>query len=302
MLYDGGSATAGDETAGDGTYTNNSLHANEGMPSGPRTVRIKAEVQDTEGYRWAIAVDFEPFSVDGVAPAGDTATIEATPPDASDEPTDSAGGPPASDQGDDAAQGSGDWSEWEGAPEPEECTAPAPTADELIKTLIAAAAEPPDTSVIPAQVDTEAEVPAGEPVDEETAAVALDTLHQLAACTNAGHPAFFGLFTPNGIASLFVYFGLPLQPLTEEAIQDLEENIGTALAEPPTPVAEGERSGITEIRDVRLLEDGRVLVLVLADFPNGELLGYLVLVEEDDRWLIDALGIVGEPIEIELGF
>ena len=65
-LYDGG--TVGDKTAGDGVYANNTLHASEGMVSGSRTVRIKAEVQDAEGYRSAMAVDVEPFSVNGVAP------------------------------------------------------------------------------------------------------------------------------------------------------------------------------------------------------------------------------------------
>ena len=60
-LYDDG--TTGDETAGDGIFTNDTLYAVESIEPGPRTLRIKAEIQDANGFRYAMAVDLEPFAV-----------------------------------------------------------------------------------------------------------------------------------------------------------------------------------------------------------------------------------------------
>jgi hypothetical protein len=66
VLIDDGSH--GDSTAGDGEFTNDGIVADCCAASGPRTVRILAQVQGSDGKRHATAIDVGPFAVVAAPP------------------------------------------------------------------------------------------------------------------------------------------------------------------------------------------------------------------------------------------
>jgi hypothetical protein len=55
--------TSGDVTAGDGIFTCNSVIVSATAMSGPRLLRLFAQVSDAAGMRHATMVDVTPFSV-----------------------------------------------------------------------------------------------------------------------------------------------------------------------------------------------------------------------------------------------
>jgi uncharacterized protein (TIGR03437 family) len=71
FLKDDGSS--GDQKAGDGVYTNNSVIAQYNAPVGPRLLRLFGEVTDSAGLRHATQVDITPFSVVSQPAPGTTA-------------------------------------------------------------------------------------------------------------------------------------------------------------------------------------------------------------------------------------
>jgi hypothetical protein len=87
-LLDDGAGTAdgvsGDVTANDGLFTSNGISTDCCAEVGPRTVRIKAEVQAADGLRHATAIDVSPFQVstdpvEGGPPPTTTTPLPGTP-------------------------------------------------------------------------------------------------------------------------------------------------------------------------------------------------------------------------------
>lgn len=80
LLWDDGSN--GDVAASDGIYTKNGVSTNCCAVIGPRTVRIYAQVQGSDGKRYATAIDVEPFAVVAVPPTATNLTAFVLPPPA----------------------------------------------------------------------------------------------------------------------------------------------------------------------------------------------------------------------------
>jgi ketosteroid isomerase-like protein len=135
--------------------------------------------------------------------------------------------------------------------------------------------------------------PTGEPADEETVAAIEETVRQFFACTNAGDQArVLALLSPELFISAS---GITADDLPdEESIPELAEAAEAQLGE-ATPVAEDERTGLVEIRDVVVLDDGRVAATVVGDGPDGESSPALfIFVEQDGVYLIDFFGELAE--------
>lgn len=71
--------TQGDATAKDGLFTNNTLSTNCCAEVGPRTVRVKAETQATDGLRDATAIDVALFTVTAEALPEGSPTVTVVP-------------------------------------------------------------------------------------------------------------------------------------------------------------------------------------------------------------------------------
>lgn len=189
---------------------------------------------------------------------------------------------------------SGDWSAYLGAPGPEECRAQPVTAEALVGMLATAVAQPApaSTPAAPATID---DLPSGDPAGAEDAVGALTTMREVLACVNAGS---FGralaLFTPNGIVQLLLGTSSGSIPLTEDQLRQSIEFLRPLLEGPATPVAESQRAGMSEIREVRRLPDGRILVVSVGSVGGNGGLAYAILIKVGDQWLIDAAGSIAE--------
>jgi hypothetical protein len=75
-LYDDG--THGDVTANDSTFTNSGI-GTEGTITGPRTVRVTAQIQDGRGWLHGTAVEVSGLSVVSQAPAAPTSSVNSLP-------------------------------------------------------------------------------------------------------------------------------------------------------------------------------------------------------------------------------
>jgi hypothetical protein len=77
-LFD--NATNGDTVAGDGTFTTNLVQAPYKSATGPRTLRLFAQVQDAAGIRHGTLVEVAPFFVLSQPPTGPGPSISAVTP------------------------------------------------------------------------------------------------------------------------------------------------------------------------------------------------------------------------------
>jgi hypothetical protein len=163
-------------------------------------------------------------------------------------------------------------------PAPEDCMVEPRSIDEITAVLATPAPATPEE----ASASPEAFVlPEGEPADSETVSAIEATMHELLACTNAGDlRAVFALYTDEYFQEVFPTFG----PLPQE---DLD-----FLATPPVESVDVElMQALLEIRDVRVLSDGRVGAIVVTEdprtAPEGEETRFVIFEEQDGRWLID---------------
>ncbi len=123
-------------------------------------------------------------------------------------------------------------------------------------------------------------LPAGAPADEATRAAVTDTIRMILACFNAGnYLAYLALVSDASIQSDFGE-----TPLTEEDAAFL-------LA---TPQAGDSATWATlvAVRDVIVLEDGRVGALVDTIFPDeepGVQTDFISFVQEDGTWKFDEI-------------
>ncbi|MDP9364522.1 MAG: hypothetical protein M3Q10_09925 [Chloroflexota bacterium] len=150
------------------------------------------------------------------------------------------------------------------APDPAECTVePRPHSD--FEALVGTPA--PAT---PATFDP----PRGEPADAETIAAVTATVRAALACANGlDFSRFAALYTDVGFREDFA----------DPSGDDLAFLLAT-----PQAVPEEERVTLTDVRDVVVLDDGRVGAVVVYSEPGeGEQGDYLIFAEEDGRYLID---------------
>lgn len=179
------------------------------------------------------------------------------------------------------------------APGPEECRVSPPSPEAILSVLATPGAEPtgsaPDVPVAGGQltVASEDEFPTGEPADAATAEAAAAVANEFAACLNARDVfRLFSLLSDDLVRTMGAEVGLEMESPADWA---------TAAAAQPTPVPEGARLVILEIRDARVLPDGRVGVVQVQDVlddEEGPRSSLVILVETEGRWLVDAVVLV----------
>ncbi len=123
-------------------------------------------------------------------------------------------------------------------------------------------------------------MPEGETADEATVAAVTALYEQLISCLNAGDfLRAYALYTDDYL----------LRNLSEEAIARLEAT--------PVSTEESTRSEFGGVLDARLLEDGRIAVLVTNTNPQtGDVLIHAILREEDGRLRIDDETVVESEV------
>lgn len=175
-------------------------------------------------------------------------------------------------------------------PAPEECQVePRSFASMQALATPGAVSAPPVTSGTPGAL------PPGQPADAETTAAITATMREIIACFNAGSPLrSFALYSDGLLRPLF---GSPA-PLSAAVYAQFST---------PTPVAPDLWVGIVEIRDARILDDGRAAAIVITNDPAApsdqptNVASLLVFVRAGDRWLLDnavedqALLTIGTP-------
>lgn len=142
----------------------------------------------------------------------------------------------------------------------------------------------------PQTAATEADLPAGEPVDAETEAAVNAVLAELFVCFDFGQYArAFSLMTDNLARQTGPDVANPDEDSPEEVRALLESQLATPLPD-EEGLGEGLAIDIGEGRDIRMLEDGRVGGIWTA---QGESV-FVVFEEQDGRWLADAFVGIAE--------
>ena len=176
------------------------------------------------------------------------------------------------------------------APGPEECRVAPLSPEAMLSVLATPAAEPgSEATDVPAPggqrtVASEDEFPTGEPADAATAEAVTAVENEVVACLNARDVfRLFSLMSDDLVRGLSAELGLETRST---------EDLATAAATVPTPVPEGAREVVLEIRDARVLPDGRVGVVVVEDLlddEEGPRTSLVVFVQTAERWLLDAI-------------
>jgi hypothetical protein len=157
------------------------------------------------------------------------------------------------------------------APDPSLCDVePRPAADlERIAAAPIAAGAPTEAGESGAGTPA---LPEGTPADVDIAAAAAAVVEELFACFNANdYPRSLALYTDEALA-------MQLAGVTEKEI--------AFLTEPRTPAAKQDWSTVA-VREAVVLDDGRVGLLVESTTIAGASTDFVILVEEDGRYLID---------------
>ncbi len=164
-------------------------------------------------------------------------------------------------------------------PDPSECSVGPARADEVLALFHELAVTP--TAETSTATDSPPSVqPEGEPADAENAAAVVTATRELLACTNAH--GFLGLVA---VASDRHIRDVLAQDIAAGVSEEAMAEFVTAAPEPPTP----EQSvALVDVRDVMIVDDGRIGAIVVGDEPGvGELTLYVIFVEEDGRYLLD---------------
>jgi ketosteroid isomerase-like protein len=173
-------------------------------------------------------------------------------------------------------------------PDPSECRVEPRSLAEIVQTAATPTGGPGPgsgtaTPVTVRELDGDDFVaPEGEPADAETAAAVTATLREFFACFNAGDlPRLFGLYSDDFIRRDFA-------GASEEEL--------AFLAEAPAAAPMDQRVTLVAVRDVQVLDDGRVgafvdLIDPTSNQPAGET-DFFYLMEEDDRYKIDGFAVV----------
>ena len=177
-------------------------------------------------------------------------------------------------------------------PDPAECRAEAPSADELIAIWYQGdEARPPARSAAQAAGATVVPVRVGRSADAETVAGVTATVRAEFACRNAGDFA----------RALAFYSDDRIQSLRPRSV-DTPEDVHNFLEAPPEPRPAEERLHLLAVTDVAETENGRVAAFLVRDDPSSSPEGpetlLLYFVEGDDGWLIDE--VIDFEVEEEL--
>lgn len=157
-------------------------------------------------------------------------------------------------------------------PDPAECRIAPRPPDEILGLIASPVAASP-TAALTASALTEAELPAGTPADEMTAGEIVATVRELIACNNAGELArVFALYSDAVLRGALT--GDPIAALA------------LAIAAPPTG---GSQAELVDVRDIRVLDDGRVGAVVEVRDSQRTEIAFLIFARSGDRWLVDAL-------------
>jgi hypothetical protein len=164
-------------------------------------------------------------------------------------------------------------------PDPAECQVIEPRSGESL-AAIAGTPSPEMTAA------TEADLPQGEAADEETTAAIIEAERLLVACYNAGDfSRLLTLLTDHAI--LMAVGGTPDQSTID------------ILLSPATPSPTDSMISLVAVRDVRVLEDGRVGAIadwgVSSDPTVITEINFEVFVKVGDVWLLDD-EITGLPV------
>jgi hypothetical protein len=135
-------------------------------------------------------------------------------------------------------------------------------------------------------VDSEAELPQGEPIDPAVEEAVNATVTELIACFDAGqHARAFALMTDDLARQFGPDVSDPSEDTPEEVRALLEAQLaGTPAADEPG-MEQGAATDVGRGRDIRSLEGGRVGGVWAIE---GDAV-FLVLEQQDDRWLLDEL-------------
>lgn len=163
-------------------------------------------------------------------------------------------------------------------PDPAECRVEPRTMEELRAFVIEDDASPEASSPIVATPEPFV-VPKGEPADDAVVAEVTATVHEWYACLNANAGLqMFALYSDDYLARSFAAEGL-----TQYAV-DL---LGTPLD--PAPEAEWMSVGV---RDIQVLDDGRIGAYIIGHSPFGDgnlSESYVIFVEHGGRYLVDEM-------------
>ena len=122
----------------------------------------------------------------------------------------------------------------------------------------------------------------GEPADEETVAEITIAIRGLTACYNAGHYlAAFG-----GVTDEFI--------LSQVGLSLFDEDFVTSMNAEPVPLDEGAQTEHLDVREVRVLDDGRVAALFdyvgvhpQVEGIDGVETDVFIFENVDGEWLLD---------------
>lgn len=159
------------------------------------------------------------------------------------------------------------------------CTVEPATAAEVLEVYREVAATPVAPTSAPATPALFIQ-PEGEPASEETKAAIETANRELIACTNVyGFPGLVPLSTDKHIRDILS------QDIAAGLTEEIAAEFLAATPEPPTP----EQSvSLVDVRDVTVLDDGRIGSIIVADEPGvGLVTLYFIYSEEDGRYLLD---------------
>jgi hypothetical protein len=168
-------------------------------------------------------------------------------------------------------------------PDPAECTAEPVTIEELL--ALTGATPIPGTPSGGMEEETAATpqafaLPEGEPADEETVTAVTTSLYEALACLNTGN-----------FLTAFAFFSEDFQRRDLQEFPITEADVAYFEATPQALPAEMHAS-LLAVREVRVLEDGRVGALVETIFrdeaPDLQV-DFIIFVQEGDRWLLDEI-------------
>lgn len=173
----------------------------------------------------------------------------------------------------------------------ERCDVPSRDARAMANLLASPVAqEAPRVST----VTTEEDLPAGEPLDDETLAAVETTMRQFISCANAG-AVFRSL---NLVTDAFLRAQLGAGTASPHEIAQFSHFLRVAAEASPTPRASSEQVILVDLREGRLLDDGRagVVVSIRSGMETAPVeRGFYIFQRLGNRWLIDAvIAIVGD--------
>lgn len=162
------------------------------------------------------------------------------------------------------------------------CTVEPRPVPEIVGLFFDPAGTPVATPSPAAPIPSEDALPAGEPVDEETAAAIDATLRQWIVCLGEGQTARgYALMTEEFAAE----FGPNLANPAEDTAAEVAALLEAQLAVPPSAGATDGLPGLVGPRNAEILEDGRAAGI----WEDEQGLAHVVFEQQDGRWLIDAL-------------